>query len=59
MLLYDKENPMKKLKQKRTYRKDTVKRISYTISADVKKLRKILDKLQVDVDALRKSAKVK
>lgn len=50
---------MKKLKQKRSYRKDTVKRISYTISSDVKKLRKMLDKLQVDVDNLRRSAKVK
>ena len=50
---------MKKMKQKRSYRKDTVKRISYTISADVKKLRKMLDKLQLDVDNLRKSAKIK
>lgn len=50
---------MKKLKQKRSYRKDTVKRISYTISSDVKKLRKMLDKLQVDVDNLRRNAKVK
>ena len=50
---------MKKMKQKRTYKKDTVKRISYTISADVNKLRKNLDKLQLDVEKLRKSAKVK
>lgn len=50
---------MKKLKQKRTYKKNTVKRISYTISSDVKKLCKILDKLQGDVDNLRMSAKVK
>lgn len=49
---------MKKVKQKRTYKKDTVKRISYTISADVNKLRKMLDKLQVDVDNLRKRAKI-
>lgn len=50
---------MKKKNQKRSYKKDTVKRISYTISADVNKLRKYLDKLQLDVEKLRKSAKVK
>lgn len=50
---------MKAKAKKRAYKKDTVKRISYTISSDVKNLRKMLDKLQKDVDNLRKSAKGK
>lgn len=46
-------------KQKRSYKKDTTKRISYTISTDVKHISKMLNKLQKDVDALREIAKRK
>lgn len=46
-------------KQKRSYKKDTTKRISYIISTDVKKIQKMLNKLQKDVFDLREIAKKK
>lgn len=46
-------------KQKRSYEKDTIKRISYIITTDVKHISKMLVKLQNDVDALREIAKKK
>jgi hypothetical protein len=50
---------MKAKAKKRAYKKDTAKRISYTISSDVKNLQKMLNKLQQDVDKLRIVAKGK
>ncbi len=48
-----------KMKVKRSYNKNSLKRKLYTITTDMKHLQKNFDKLQADIGALRETARKK